>query len=135
MNKKATTTAVILLAVLIAIGGWILTSRLMDAEADRLLSEVTYIPAGTPTVEIYHEPLQLNEVRVIVNGEILEQLGIVQDGMLMLPIHAIAEAFGEIPTDAPEFAPVRDIMEHFSTNVNWDSATQTIYIYDTTLTD
>ena len=134
-NKNAIAALSIVLASVVAIGGWALASRLMSLESDRLLAEITYIQVETPAVEInrqHNQPLQLNEVRIVINDEILEQLGIVQDGMLMIPAHAIAEVLGELPPGVPEFAQVRDIMEHFPADVNWDFDTQTIYIYSTT---
>jgi len=62
MNKKAAftktparriayTLAGIVLSFTIAVGGWALTSRLIDTESDRLLSAVTYFSVDMPAAE------------------------------------------------------------------------------------
>lgn len=55
MNKRNLFTAVgILLSFAIAIGGWLLTSRLIDMESNRLLSATTPVLADTPHMESIH---------------------------------------------------------------------------------
>ena len=52
MGKRTVFTAVgIVLSFAIAIGGWVLTSRLIDTESDRLLSETTLFSLDMPEIE------------------------------------------------------------------------------------
>jgi len=137
MGKKNTFTIVgmIILSLVLPVGGYVITSRLIDMEWDRLLSETTYLPMGNPRTDstIIHPspdtPLHAHEVRIIVSGEIIEQLGVIKDNVLILPFQAIADALGETSTSQPEFAEVRDVVEALGIDeIFWDTVTQTIYI-------
>ncbi|MCL2224150.1 MAG: hypothetical protein FWB96_04175 [Defluviitaleaceae bacterium] len=129
MNKKYVLTAVgIIIALIIPVGGWAFTRRLMDAEHNRLLAGVTYFYAETPARDSSAAATQENEIHIAVNSELLEQRGKLQDGMVMIPFHAIAYALGETPAAQPEFTTVRELVDYFGTDISWNADTQTIYI-------
>jgi len=135
IKKNVLTVAGIILSLIIAVGGWILTSHLINMKSYRLLSETTSFSVEIPRIESPviqsqpYTPLQTHEVRVIVNDTLLEPLGVVQESTLMIPFHAVAEALGETPTTQPQFTTVRDAFDELDLDeIIWDSESQTIYI-------
>ena len=53
-KRLVLTTIGIILSLVIAVGGWVLTSHLMDMESERLLSGITSFAVDTPLIEFTH---------------------------------------------------------------------------------
>lgn len=54
IKKYVFTVMGIVLSFIIAVGGWVVTSRLIDMESDRLLSGTTSFMVDIPTIEVTH---------------------------------------------------------------------------------